>query len=139
MKNRIIKFRAWDNYKKKMFAPSHIDSFGAVVIQEAHEEGCRHCGGTIRGTHPIDLDATLLQFTGTLDRNGKEIYEGDIIRIVLEATAFPNQGNAEVKWDGNGWWVFNDNSQKTWYKGENVEVIGNVFENPELIEPPLVN
>ena len=77
----------------------------------------------------------LMQFTGTLDKNGREIYEGDIIRIILEATAFPNQGNAEVKWDGNGWWVFNDNSQKTWYISENVEVIGNIFENPELLAP----
>jgi hypothetical protein len=68
-----------------------------------------------------------LQFTGLLDKNGKEIYEGDIIR------AFDSMGEAikhEIKWRQD---LCAFTAHQKWIDESKFEVIGNIYENPELI------
>ena len=75
------------------------------------------------GEHDADRDyiemdkIELLQFTGLLDKNGKEIYEGDIVRR-------EDSLNWIVKWEGQG---FEPIELEKW------EIIGNIHENPELL------
>ena len=76
---------------------------------------------------------TIGQFTGRCDKNGKEIYEGDIIRYA--------EMYFEVKFDmASGCWIAvcyrNVTSTKMLYdfKIDRIEVVGNVYDNPELIE-----
>ena len=78
-------------------------------------------------------EVVLLKPTGLQDKNGKEIYEGDICKNgdwVEDAHAY-NYRTEEVMWDrdGAGWigWNFNEN-------GMTCEVIGNVYENPDLLK-----
>lgn len=82
---------------------------------------------------PHYSDVVLMQYTGLKDKNGKEIFEGDIVRIVDK--------NYWVEWNRYVW-AFNS---KTHYKpfssyDDNtleeliIEVIGNIHENPELLE-----
>lgn len=69
------------------------------------------------------------QFTGLKDKNGKEIYEGDIIRV--------NGRNMEVFFkDGYFGWGQEHDGKYSFdpFDGEEVEVIGNIYENPELIK-----
>jgi uncharacterized phage protein (TIGR01671 family) len=77
-------------------------------------------------------EETIGQYTGLKDKNGKEIYEGDIIYVI------PEDETAFILWDKEtakyiiqfkGWCADFDN-----YYGKELEVIGNIYDNPELLE-----
>ena len=97
-----------------------------------------------------DPEWIIMQFTGLYDKNGIEIYEGDIVR-----QAFPNYSYDEVDGDmaeprwidkishieyrGHGFWVADESfgweGEDLW-DWELMEVIGNIYQNPELIHQP---
>ena len=87
---------------------------------------------TLSGTEDIDDNEVLMQSTGLLDKNGKEIYEGDIVyaysedaRLIGAIEYFDNAYCIKTK---NG--VYNS----LWTNAEYYEIAGNVFEHKELVE-----
>jgi hypothetical protein len=74
-----------------------------------------------------------MQFTGLKDKNGKEIFEGDILRLYyLESKTIDG---AEVVFSHDGGWVLKSGSDflNIGTRQDEVEIIGNIYENPELI------
>jgi len=117
---REIKFRAWDTVNKRMILEPYIH----FVDGESFYLDQRSRGGKMRS----DLEIELMQFTGLLDKNGKEIYSGDIVE---------NHPNVrwEVKWSEKKaqWRVGGGGcSDFALCSMGKVEIIGNIYENPEL-------
>lgn len=131
---RPIRFRAWDKEKKQMIesvAAIHFD-YKYIGVYEYGQFGEEmHSDG--------NYDIELMQYTGLRDKNGKEIYEGDIVKFQMTRkklvdhqvmTAFEDETaiyQGAVRWGKFGWRPFIDG------RVEECEVIGNVWENPELV------
>ena len=124
--SRPIKFRAWDT-EKKCFANlgTYESNWDLTFIHQSPPL--------------IQLDGwthlVFQQFTGLHDRNGKEIYEGDVVRFVFEAS-----GTFEkpIVWhEGVAGFVAYpvEDEQINYLENSNCEVVGNIYENPELVSP----
>lgn len=118
MKQREIKFRAWDKKYKEMisneefcFSPFYVQADGKVINLDESDKNKFE-----------ELDYVLMQYTGLKDRNGKEVYEGDIVEHKFGYTRV-------IKWRHTNSYVGFGIS-----KGERNEVIGNVYENKDLLK-----
>ncbi len=124
--SRTIKFRAWDKESKYMqYFNSH--KTGILYYQEEFEVS----SGWDSMDRPTFNKTTknqhiLMQYTGLKDKNGKEIYEGDIVRC-FSTKRCPHT----VIWDGFGWDL---EGLYAGYRWGGEEVIGNIYESPELLE-----
>ena len=125
---REIKFRAWDLKTKKM---CHVDgvNFGkrTITVRASAPNGrCILIGGAKH----------LMQYTGAKDKNGVEIYEGDVIR----GHTGRYQVDCVVRWSlGNCGFIAEPTITERTYlclnpgSTKSYEVIGNIYENPELV------
>lgn len=159
--NRAIKFRVWHAGIKKMLYPplahdssnhcrdiegniiefisKHKKPYGPKVYFESQMDwkGRWYEEGELQ-------DAVFLQFTGLLDKNGREIYEGDLVNFYT-----PGHPHGPEREDHTFAEVWYDDSMasfvfdKVWYDGfhgnsaldiKDIEVVGNIFENPEKVK-----
>ena len=119
-----LKFKAWDNKEQFMVEPF---TYGCDSKSKD--------GYTIYAESLIPSERfSFMQFTGMFDKNGKEIYDGDIINT-------ENSGiYSEVEWcRGAGAWVIVEyfvNHPYTFlstFDETDIEIVGNIFETPELL------
>jgi uncharacterized phage protein (TIGR01671 family) len=126
--NREIKFRAWDGGTKHMTKGKPL------------KESCE-----IARDQPDwywDDSVVIIQYTGLKDKNGKEIYEGDVLRDRISGVVWVVKFGLNKKAGYIGWYVENEEIERTstiagdYGADQNsyVEVIGNIYENPELLK-----
>jgi uncharacterized phage protein (TIGR01671 family) len=134
--NRDIKFRAWDkvyslmNYQVQVGNTDRADkNYTCNEIWVDYPEGIEK---NARWMNADDNCIELMQYTGLKDKNGKEIYEGDLLEdnwqihfyrgmfVAVRCGSIPNM----------------DNSYQIFWVIENEHcVIGNIYENPQLLKP----
>lgn len=119
--NRPLKFRFWNCINNRWVeAYSILLNKGEVWAVEDKKVDVEN--------HDIH-QVVIQQFTGVIDKNGKEIFEGDIIidRWLRERKI------KRVCWHGYYWNPFSEFYSPD-EDGDRYEVIGNIYENPELVE-----
>lgn len=128
---RVPKFRAWDKISKKMFPVMMID-FGQsyVMIEEINGLWCER-----------DFDEIeLMRPTGLKDKNGKEIFEGDIVKYKYKKCTFTDIATYSKFYaffglkDDTGDLICSFDWLLENVGKDGFEVIGNIYENPELLE-----
>jgi len=117
----IPKYRAWDTVQNQMFNTGfHISPHNGVALS------LKYIGKDSEGWYRND-DLILMQSTGLHDKNGVEIFEGDIVYF--------DKVNWKVIWMDYQWFYLSPKDQREEFPGfSHVKVIGNIHENPELME-----
>ncbi|HCW7220423.1 TPA: hypothetical protein OYD26_000550 [Staphylococcus aureus] len=122
----VLKFRAWDKLGKEMHKVSAIDfsSKGARIIRLAGVQ----CNG--KGDHKRwHSSVELMQSTGFKDVNGVEIYEGDIVQDSYSGEV------SFIEFKEGAFYITCSNVTELISENDDIiEIIGNIFENEELLE-----
>lgn len=167
MTQRIIKYRAWDG--EQMLYPEdgdiiiHIDDGGLAVYQLIENDP--DDVEAISDYSTKQINAEVMQFTGLLDKHGKEIYEGDIRKEMLDGlfVGDPQREHYFVmvyikEWTMFAWLSITSGEYHkyltegasaldtemywTYPAGQdepnNVELVGNLYTTPELVDPKMI-
>ena len=136
---REIKFRIFDGVEMNYNVIGFDYNCGGIkrdIVTTFHEK---------YGTefYQISDNFPLMQYTGLKDKNGKEIYEGDIFKdcegkiklVIWEDNGFKSKYTFKRRYQGEEWFEnsitdLGDTQSRRW----GVEVIGNIYENEDLLE-----
>lgn len=121
MEKREIKFRAFD--------------YGKMITMPIYSLYELECFFTI-----LSDEAKLMQYTGLKDKNGVEIYEGDILKLIKEYTGKGENPSYVIfknaQWMMQGLMHYSHVDSINNYALDKMEVIGNIYQHPHLLSTP---
>ena len=139
MENSRFKFRAWNTETNKMII--NLKEMGVFALQSTYsiDEFL---------VIPTNAKYPLMQYTGLLDKQGVEIYEGDIVKADCRSGHNKDNGKYIIEYDRTNCCFYGNPRPVIQLFGlmldvihcepisdlrQNIEVIGNIYENPELL------
>jgi len=127
---REIKFRAWDKKENKIVYPEFIveNNYGVLIPAFLRDDYCYDCYIDEHLNYNKQDDIVIMQYIGMKDKNDRDIYEGDIIKH-----SGGEVGVAKFK-DGCFGVELLNGDFLICVPFEHHSVIGNIYENPELLE-----
>lgn len=147
-----IKFRFWDVNERIMFKVDSLELlYNTVVVKQKVTVSCGGDAVSFDGeSHHVYDEDLLMQYTGRQDKNGKEIYDWDIFKIlddnifwIVKFGTYSDDEQYSTMFH-TGWYIERIVSQDHELEVidtesinnaiENGHVIGNIYENPELLE-----
>jgi uncharacterized phage protein (TIGR01671 family) len=143
--NREIKFRAWDTEEEEMYYSDkeYDDHFFEFVKGKPTLLAVRppepNSMFSLDPPEPYcDEYSDVMEFTGHKDKNGKEIWEGDIVKYCHYTDCDTNKLRvwkiAKIVWGNFRFKLEPPTAMEALYISKMYEVIGNIYENPELME-----
>ena len=126
MDNRVIKFKIWDKLEKRMILPNQGYQGHYVLSLDGKFHNLQNGSG--------GDECIVLQCIGEKDKNGMDIYEGDIVKVYSEEFENENFTGKVIFDEGSFLTWINKNDIRGVWSDDNIEVIGNIFETPELLE-----
>lgn len=129
---RDIKFRAWDKRAKQMYQVKNLGLGKESWLRTATNYG-KHPETGYNKFYPSEVE--IMQYTGLKDKNRVEIYEGDIVRIKsnpMDMTGYIIYDDFDLAFELRD--DENESQECLWYQEQELEVIGNIYNNPELLE-----
>ena len=138
---REIKFRAWDNKRGIFIGNDLLFAFANCALYYQRDKVIELRDGLQNPylgdrNNELEMDLIYLQYTGLKDKNGKEIYEGDVVRIWADPKDYNGYKGHNyigvVEWDEFilGFILSDGHGLKDF---EFIEIVGNIYENPELL------
>lgn len=126
---REIKFRAWN--KRDNVMEYNVNVNKGKPVKQGYQ------WFNAENTETV-YHSLLQQYTGLIDKNGKEIYEGDVLEAEHKLKTQKFKRKYQVIFNEKGYWdaiSLDDKPVRLCYAGfDKCEVIGNIYENPELLE-----
>ncbi|AXO94305.1 hypothetical protein MCCC1A01412_27005 [Bacillus anthracis] len=131
---QTVEFRAWEKEEKKMY--HNVGLVGTLIILEHEQSGYDFCELDLTLYDQLDDKYDLMQYTGLKDKNGKKIFGGDILKDLDELPFYVEYSEKlgafcfVDKFDSYGETKYTTKDLH-W---EDLELVGNIYENPELLD-----
>lgn len=138
-----FRFRAWDkNNKRMLYNIENAYDFGCVEDEKGNEvEDCyASCFSSFLPYDEEDENEEFIveQCTGLKDKNGRLIYEGDVVKRHSKYSEEEKDVILQVEWNCKGGrYITTDKKHDNWFFSMfeyEYEILGNIHENPELLE-----
>lgn len=129
----LLRFRAWYVLAEEMINEILMISFVRKEIIGKFSDGSTSVPLKFEDKRNGE-DVVLMQSTGLHDKNGKKIFEGDIVKMAKDVYSDPTYYEV-IRHRGGAYRLeSNQHGCELWLRHTNCEVIGNIYENPELLE-----